>query len=126
MPVYCWVAETKKGRKLKGELEGADERIVTNQLKRRNLNVIKIKEKPKDIFENVAFMQPKIKKKDLVIFTRQFSTMIDAGLPLVQGLTILAQQTENPTFRKLLKKVVGDVEGGASLNEALKKHPTCV
>ncbi|MBW1828836.1 MAG: type II secretion system F family protein [Deltaproteobacteria bacterium] len=123
MPVYSWVAETKKGRKLKGELEGADERIVTNQLKRRNLIVTKVKEKPKDIFENVAFMQPKIKKKDLVIFTRQFSTMIDAGLPLVQGLTILAQQTENPTFRKLLKQVVSDVEGGASLNEALKKHP---
>ncbi len=123
MPVYIWVAETKKGRKLKGELEAADEKIVQNQLKRRNLDVKKIKEKPKDIFENVAFMQPRIKKKDLVIFTRQFSTMIDAGLPLVQGLTILAEQTENPTFRKLLKQVVSDVEGGASLNEALKKHP---
>ena len=123
MPVYCWVAETKKGRTLKGELEGADEKIVMNQLKRRNLDVKKVKEKPKDIFENVAFMQPKIKKKDLVIFTRQFSTMIDAGLPLVQGLTILSQQTENPTFRKLLKEVVADVEGGASLNEALRKHP---
>jgi len=118
-----WVAETKKGRKLKGELEAADEKIAQNQLKRRNLEVKKIKEKPKDIFENIAFMQPKIKKKDLVIFTRQFSTMIDAGLPLVQGLTILAEQTENPTFRKLLKQVVGDVESGASLNEALKKHP---
>ncbi len=123
MPFYTWVAETKKGRKLKGELEANDEKIALNQLKRRNLNVTKIKEKPKDIFENVAFMQPGIKKKDLVIFTRQFSTMIDAGLPLVQGLTILAQQTENPTFRKLLKQVVNDVEGGASLNEALKKHP---
>ncbi len=123
MPVYCWVAETKKGRRLKGELEAGEERIALNQLKRRNLNVIKIKEKPKDMFENVAFMQPGIKKKDLVIFTRQFSTMIDAGLPLVQGLTILAEQTENPTFRKLLKQVVQDVEGGASLNEALKRHP---
>jgi len=123
MPVYCWVAETKKGRKLKGELEANDEKIVLNQLKRRNLNVKKIKEKPKDVFENISFMQPSIKKKDLVVFTRQFSTMIDAGLPLVQGLSILAEQTENPTFRKLLKQVVSDVEGGASLNEALKKHP---
>ncbi|RLC32464.1 MAG: type II secretion system F family protein [Deltaproteobacteria bacterium] len=123
MPVYQWVAETKKGRRIKGELEAADEKIVRNQLKRRNLDVKKIKEKPKDLFENVAFMQPKIKKKDLVIFTRQFSTMIDAGLPLVQGLNILAEQTENPTFRKLLKQVVADVESGASLNEALKKHP---
>lgn len=124
MPIYMWVAETTKGRKLKGELEAADEKIAASQLKRRNLAVKKIKEKPKDLFENVAFMQPKIKKKDLVVFTRQFSTMIDAGLPLVQGLTILAEQTENPTFRKLLKQVVSDVEGGASLNEALKKHPS--
>ena len=123
MPVYAWVAETKKGRKLKGELEAADEKIAQNQLKRRNLEVKKIKEKPKDLFENIALFQPKITKKDLVIFTRQFSTMIDAGLPLVQGLNILAEQTENPTFRLLLKKVVGDVESGASLNEALKKHP---
>lgn len=123
MPVYMWVAETKKGRILKGELEAADEKIVQNQLKRRNLNVKKIKQKPKDLFENIAFLQPKIKKKDLVIFTRQFSTMIDAGLPLVQGLNILAEQTENATFRLLLKQVVSDVEGGASLNEALKKHP---
>ena len=123
MSIYMWVAETKKGRILKGELEAADEKIVQNQLKRRNLDVKKIKEKPKDMFENIAFLQPKIKKKDLVIFTRQFSTMIDAGLPLVQGLNILAEQTENPTFRLLLKQVVNDVEGGASLNEALKKHP---
>ena len=123
MPVYIWVAETKKGRKIKGALEASDEKIALSQLKRRNIEVKKIKEKPKDLFENVAFMQPKIKKKDLVIFTRQFSTMIDAGLPLVQGLTILAEQTENPTFRKLLKRVVNDVEGGASLNEALRKHP---
>jgi len=123
MPIYMWVAETTKGRKLKGALEATDEKIATSQLKRRNLVVKKIKEKPKDLFENVAFMQPKIKKKDLVVFTRQFSTMIDAGLPLVQGLTLLAEQTENPTFRKLLKQVVSDVEGGATLNEALKKHP---
>ena len=71
MPVYCWVAETKKGRKLKGELEANEERIALNQLKRRNLDVIKIKEKPKDIFENVAFMQPSIKKKDLAARKKQ-------------------------------------------------------
>ncbi len=123
MPIYKWVAETKKGKTLKGELEAGDEKIALNQLKRRNLTVKKIKPKPKDVFENVAVMQPRIKKKDLVIFTRQFSTMIDAGLPLVQGLTILSEQTENPTFRKILKAVVADVEGGNSLGEALEKHP---
>ena len=123
MPVYKWVAETKKGKILKGELEAGDERIAQLQLKRRNLTIKKIKPKPKDLFENVAFFQPKITAKDVVIFTRQFSTMIDAGLPLVQGLTILAEQTENKTFQNVLKRVTKDVEGGSSLAEALKKHP---
>lgn len=123
MPTYKWVAETKRGRILKGELEAADEKIAGLQLKRRNLTLKKIKEKPKDLFENISFMKPKVTKKDLVIFTRQFSTMIDAGLPLVQGLTILYEQTENKTFKQILKKVTKDVEGGSGLAEALSKHP---
>jgi type IV pilus assembly protein PilC len=123
MPVYRWVALTRKGKTLKGDVEASDERLARAQLKRRNLTVKKIKVKPKDIFENISFFQPKVTKKDIVIFTRQFSTMIDAGLPLVQGLNILADQTENKTFQRILKTVVRDVEGGASLAEALKKHP---
>ena len=123
MPIYNWVAETKKGKVIKGELEAADEKSAGLQLKRRNLTVKKLKAKPKDLFENVSFMQPKVTNKDIVIFTRQFSTMIDAGLPLVQGLTILAEQTENKTFQRILKEVVKDVEGGLSLAEAMEKHP---
>ncbi len=123
MPVYLWVAETRKGRKLKGEIEAADERIAMTQLRRRNLTVKKLKPKPKDLFEDVSFLQPKVTKKDIVIFTRQFSTMIDAGLPLVQGLSILADQTENKTFRGILKQISKDVEGGSTLAEAMKKHP---
>jgi len=123
MPVYTWVATTRKGRKLKGELEAADERIAMSQLKRRSLTVKKLKPKPKDLFENVSFMQPKVTNKDIVIFTRQFSTMIDAGLPLVQGLSILGEQAENKTFRNILKQISKDVEGGSTLAEAMKKHP---
>ncbi|MFP3927637.1 MAG: type II secretion system F family protein, partial [Desulfobacteraceae bacterium] len=123
MPVYLWVAETRKGRKLKGEIEAADEKIAMSQLRRRNLTVKKLKPKPKDLFENVSFLQPKVTKKDIVVFTRQFSTMIDAGLPIVQGLTILADQTENKTFRTILKQISKDVEGGSTLAEAMKKHP---
>ncbi len=123
MPIYNWVAETKKGRVIKGELEAADEKAAGLQLKRRNLKIRKIKLKPKDIFENVSFMQPKVTNKDIVIFTRQFSTMIDAGLPLVQGLTILADQAENKTFKRILKDIVRDVEGGSSLAEAMERHP---
>ena len=123
MPVYKWVAVTKRGRTLKGEIEAADEKIARLQLKRRNLTVKKIKQKPKDLFENVSFLQPRVTKKDIVVFTRQFSTMIDAGLPLVQGLTILAEQSDNRTFKNILKQVTKDVEGGSTLAEALKKHP---
>lgn len=123
MPIYNWAGKTKKGRTLKGELDAADERIARIQLKKRNIEVTKLKPKPKDIFENVSFMQPKITNKDIVIFTRQFSTMIDAGLPLVQGLNILAEQMENKTFKGILKKVTKDVEGGATLADALGKHP---
>ena len=122
MPVFVWVAQTKKGRKLKGEIDVANEAIALSQLKKRNFTVKKLKAKPKDIFGNISFLKPKVTKKDLMVFTRQFSTMIDAGLPLVQGLTILAEQSENPTFKAVLKEITKDVEGGSTLAEAMKKH----
>jgi type IV pilus assembly protein PilC len=123
MPVYAWVAQTKKGRKLKGEIDAATEAIALSQLKKRNFTVKKLKPKPKDIFANISFLRPKVTNKDIVVFTRQFSTMIDAGLPLVQGLTILGEQCENPTFKAILKEITKDVEGGSTLAEAMKKHP---
>ena len=123
MPVYVWVAETKRGRKLKGEIDAANENIALSQLKKRNFTIRKLKPKPKDIFESISFLQPRVTNKDIVVFTRQFSTMIDAGLPLVQGLTILAEQSENPTFKAILKEITKDVEGGSTLAEAMKKHP---
>jgi type IV pilus assembly protein PilC len=123
MPIYQWSGITRKGRTLKGEIDAANEKIAMANLKKRNLTIKKLKPKPKDLFENISFMKPKVTKKDLVIFTRQFSTMIDAGLPLVQGLQILSEQSENPTFKALLKEVNRDVEGGSTLAEALKKHP---
>ncbi len=123
MPVFTYVGKSKRGRVLKGEIEAADERIAGIQLKRKSIEVTKLKAKPKDIFESISFLKPKVTKKDLVIFTRQFSTMIDAGLPLVQGLNILAEQMENKTFKGMLKQVTKDVEGGSTLADALNKHP---
>ncbi len=79
--------------------------------------------KPKDIFENVAFMQPKVKQADIIIFCRQFSTMIDAGLPIIQCLDILYSQNENKTFKNILKEIKGNVESGQTFAEALKKYP---
>ena len=123
MAVFKWTAETRKGRIVKGEVEALDEKAARLQLRRRSLTVKRIRPKPKDLFENVSFLQPKVTLKDVLIFTRQFSTMIDAGLPLVQGLSIIAAQSENRTFRRILKQVTRDVAGGATLAEAMGKHP---
>ena len=123
MPTYIYAGRTRKGRVTKGQLDAADERIARIQLKRRNIDVTKLKQKPKDLFESVSFLQPKVTSKDIVVFTRQFSTMIDAGLPLVQGLNMLTEQAQNKTFKSILNQVTRDVEGGSTLADALGKHP---
>ncbi len=124
MPVYLWEGKTAKGTLQKGENEAPSEQVLRQMLKGQNVKVLKIKEKPKDILENIKFLQPGVTTKDIILFTRQFSTMIDSGLPLIQGLDILASQEENPTFKKILMQVKQDVEGGSAFAEALKKHPS--
>ncbi len=123
MPVYIWEYKNKAGMKIKDEIEAKDKNAALMLLSRRNIKPDKIKEKPKDIFENVSFLQPKITTRDIVIFTRQLSTMIDAGLPLIQGLDILGSQQENPTFKKMLKEIKTEVESGLTFADALKKFP---
>ena len=123
MPVYIWKGKNKSGATQKGELEAASEEIVLSQLARMKISNPKVKLKPKDIFENVAFMQPKVTQKDVILFCRQFSTMIDAGLPIIQCLDILHSQQENATFKKILKEIKENVEAGQTLAEALKKYP---
>jgi len=82
-----------------------------------------VKAKPKDILESIPIFKTKVKDKSVVIFARQFSTMISAGLPLIQCLEILATQEDNKTFKKVIKSIKDDIEGGATLTDALKKHP---
>ena len=123
MPIYVWEAKARDGSTQKGEIEAASEAIVRAQLRRQRISPTKVKEKPKDLLENIAFLQPKVTEKDLVVFTRQFSTMIDAGLPLIQALDILSSQQENKTFKKILLKIKEDVEGGATFADSLKEHP---
>jgi type IV pilus assembly protein PilC len=123
MPVYLWVGKTRNNDVRKGEIEAPSEEAVRAQLTRQKITPTKIKKKPKDLFENVAFLQPKVKEHDIILFARQFSTMIDAGLPIIQCLDILYSQQSNPTFKKMLKQIKESVEGGATLAEALKKFP---
>ena len=123
MPVFLWAGKNKKGDAQKGEMEASTEEAVLANLKRMKIEPTKVKKKPKDLFENVAFLQPKVKDRDIILFARQFSTMIDAGLPIIQCLDILYSQQENATFKKMLRSIKDDVESGSTLAEALKKFP---
>jgi len=123
MPDYIWTGVNRKGKKKKGEMEAESENFVRLTLRRQGIEPTKIKPKPKDLFENVKFLQPKVTEKDIVIMTRQFATMIDAGLPLVQCLEILFSQQDNKTFKRILKNIKEDVEEGSTFADALKQHP---
>jgi type IV pilus assembly protein PilC len=123
MAVYVWEGKNRMGEVQKGEMEAASIATIKGNLNRMKISPIKIKKKSKDLFENVAFLQPKVKEADVILFCRQFSTMIDAGLPIIQCLDILYSQQENKTFKKMLKEIKDSVEGGSTLAEALKKYP---
>lgn len=123
MPIYIWKGKNSYGEKRKGEVEALDQAAALAQVKRLRIVNPVIKEKPKDLFENIAIFQPKVSGKDIVIFTRQLSTMINAGLPLVQGLEILSKQQSNPTFKKALVEIQRDVEAGATLADSMRKKP---
>lgn len=123
MPIYVWKGVNSYGEKRKGKLEATSEAAAQNQLKRMRITPSLLKAAPKDVFADISFFQPKVTPKDVVIFTRQLSTMIDAGLPLVQSLQILGDQQENQTFKKVLRAIRMDVETGSTFAEALKKFP---
>ena len=123
MPHFIWKGKNSYGEKRKGIIEAPNIDSARGHLKKIRITPTKLKEKPKDLFENIEFFQPKVTTKDAVIFTRQLSTMIDAGLPLVQGLEILGNQQENPTFKKIITQIRVDVETGTTFADALKKHP---
>jgi len=123
MPVYVWKGKNSLGEKRKGEIEAPDKAAALAQVKRLRISDPVIKEKPKDLLAGVAFFQPKVTGKDVVIFTRQLSTMIDAGLPLVQALEILEKQQANITFKKTLNSIRTDVESGSTLADSMRKHP---
>ena len=123
MPSYTWKARTRQGTLKKGEMDAGSEAAVMSQLRAQSLVPMVVKGKAKDVSEYLTFLKEKIKTKDLVIFTRQFATMIDAGLPLVQCLEILGSQQENKTFKQIILQIKGDVEQGSTFADALRKHP---
>jgi type IV pilus assembly protein PilC len=119
MPTYKYTT-TVKGKVQSGEVEADDEQGAIAKLKSRNIRVTKVKKK----FESDFLSNKKpITERDVVIFTRQFSTMVDAGLPLVQCLEILGKQADNPSFGDVIMKIKVDIESGQNLSEAMRRHP---
>jgi type IV pilus assembly protein PilC len=127
MPVYKWQGVSPKGETLKGEMEATSREAVIIRLRSQRIqpNASRIKEKGKglDYEINIPTFGSPVKARDVVIFTRQFATMIDAGLPIVQCLQILASQTDSKAFRKVITAIKDDVESGTTLADAIRKHP---
>ncbi|HXU19786.1 MAG TPA: type II secretion system F family protein, partial [Verrucomicrobiae bacterium] len=120
MPVYTYRGTNRMGAAVMGERQSQNKAQLAAALRRENINVSKLSEKGKEF--NIPTFGAGVDSKELAIFTRQFSVMIDAGLPLVQCLEILAGQQENKTFQKILNTVRASVEGGATLSTSMKSH----
>jgi type IV pilus assembly protein PilC len=129
MPVFAYEGQTSSGESRKGEIEAQDDAAARKKLRQMQINPTKLKQKGGGLNMDLsdipmpAFLKPSVKTKDLVIFTRQFATMIDSGLPLVQCLEIQSQQAPNPTFRDELKVIKEAVESGSTFADALRKFP---
>ena len=129
MPVFAYEGQTSSGESRKGEIEAKDDAAARKKLRQMQISPTKLSKKGGGMgfdlgsIPKPAFLRPRVKTKDLVIFTRQFATMIDSGLPLVQCLEIQSQQAPNPTFRDELKVIKEAVESGSTFADALRKFP---
>src|SRR5213594_2887813 len=122
MPVFTFSGKNASGEKVSGERVAVNKDVLASQLRRERITPGSIRQKGKE-FSMPTFGSGKVKTKEIAIFFRQFSVMIDAGLPLVQCLEILAANQENPSFQKTLTGVRTTVEGGATLANAMKQFP---
>ena len=123
MPTYNFEGKTREGLVKKGVIVADSVAAAESQLRAQSVMPTTIKAKPKDLTEIIPILAPAVLLNDIVVFTRMFATMIDAGLPLVQCLEILGSQQDNPTFKKKILEIKHDVEGGSTFSEALSKHP---
>ena len=122
LPVWKWEAKTRQGEIRAGEMEASDDAAVKARLSQMGLEPTRVKRKPREIHIKIPGFGG-VSTKDILIFTRQFSVMIDAGLPLVQGLEIIATQADNREFRRVLMDVKLRVESGSTFADALSQHP---
>ncbi len=124
MPLFEYTARNSaNGQIQKGQVDVKSREEVSAYLRKNKMMLVSVREAPKKMTLGGGLGKARVKIRDIVIFTRQFATMINAGLPLVQSLTILAEQTENKTLKEVTKAVVHDVESGNTLADAFAKHP---
>jgi type IV pilus assembly protein PilC len=126
MATFLWQGVGPRGETMQGEMEAETRDAVISRLRSQRIRPKSNKVRAKGKFDQelkIPGFGEKVTQKDIVIFTRQLTTMIDAGLPIVQSLDILAQQSENKTFSKTIRQIKQDVEGGTTFGDALRKHP---
>lgn len=117
---FTYEGTDRNGNKVKGEVQAISEVMAKSELRRTGINPTRVKKKPKALFGGGA---PKILPSDIAVFTRQLSTMLRSGVPLVQSFDIIAEGSENASLKKIINQIKNDIEGGTNLNEALRKHP---
>lgn len=122
MANYKYVAKDQNGKNLTGTIEANDRNDVIATLRKKDLIIVSISEASPRLTFSVSFFRKKIKLDDLVVFSRQLATMVDAGIPLVGSLDILGEQIENKAFGAIILKIRNDVETGSSLSDAMAKH----
>lgn len=126
MPTYKYTARDQEGKNVNGKIAAESEAVIVSELRKRNLMILSVKEEKGSGFKKSAAKGQggkKIKPEDLVIFTRQFATMVDAGIPILQALEALSEQTANLTFKQALMTIREDIQLGGSLSNSFAKHP---
>ncbi len=123
MAVYVWKGKDARGKVVSGEEKAKDRAEAIRRLRRRKIAATQVREKPKDVKLKLG-MKKGVKVKDLAVFTRQFATMINAGLPIVLCLDVMSKQVEKQVFRQVLAQVKDSVQSGNTLGDSLAKHPS--
>jgi len=123
MPNFKYVAKDDAGKTISGSFEAQDRAQAVDILRKRNLIIVSVSEAlPRLRLSMASFGEKKVKSDELVVFSRQLATMVDAGIPLVGALDILGEQVGNKVFGSTILKIRNDIETGSSLSEALSKH----
>ena len=126
MPAFAYKARMLTGGVTEGRLEAADQRAAVEELRKQKLMPLEVTEAGQSLVDRLAALspfKPTVKAKELVLFSRQLSTLVSAGVPLVQGLNILEEQVETKYFKSVVHTVKEDIEAGQSITDALRKHP---